>query len=472
MEGAGEARPTLLRALSAWDGTLITIGSIVGTGIFITTSDIARAVPHPGLIVLVWMIGGILTLTGALTYAELGAMYPKAGGQYHYLKEAYGPLWGFLFGWTAFLVIMAGGIATMAVGFGEYLGSFLPFFSTQHVLLGANIGGWDFQINGGQLAGGLAIAVLTVVNYVGLREGTLFQNVVTLAKAGALFALIAFGLAAAAPERPDYWAAVPRAAGFLNAIGVAMIAVLWTFDGWYGITALAGEMRRPERDLPRSIIAGTLAVTILYVLVNVVYLRAVPLDRIADTPRIGEAAGAALFGAGSARLVSLAVLVSTFGCISATILYCTRIYLAMAQDGVFFRRLSVIHPRHRTPTASIVAQGVWAIVLTFSGSYAALYTYVVFASCLFLAATGIAVFVLRRTQPSTPRPYRAWGYPVVPAVFVLSSTFIAVNTLIEKPIESWIGLIIVALGIPAFFFWRSRAPQLVAAQATVPAREY
>lgn len=456
-----DGRPTLVQGLSAWDGALITMGSILGTGIFLTTSDIARVLPHPGLILFVWIIGGLLTLAGALTYAELGAMFPKAGGQYHYLREAYGPLWGFLFGWTCFLVIMSGGIATMAVGFGEYLGSFVPFFATQNVLLHVPLGSWTFELNGGQVAGALAIALLSAVNYYGLREGTFFQNAVTLVKVGALAALVVFGLFVTAPVKPDYFAPVATSAGVLTAVGVGMISVLWTFDGWYGVTALAGEMRRPERDLPRSIFLGTLGVTLLYVLVNLVYARALPVDAMAGSQRIGEAAASSLFGGGSARLVSLAVLISTFGCISSTILYCTRIYLAMAQDGLFFRKLSEIHPRHRTPGASIVAQGIWATILTFSGSYAALYTYVVFASCLFLTGTGIAVFVLRKNQPETPRPYRTWGYPLVPAVFVLSSAILGINTLLEKPTESWIGLGLVAAGIPAYHFWRARAARPV-----------
>ncbi len=459
MEPEDESRPSLVRALSAWDGALVTIGSIIGTGIFLTTSDIARDLPHPGLIVLVWVIGGLLTLAGALTYGELGAMFPKAGGQYHYLKEAFGPLWGFLFGWACFLVIMSGGIATLGMGFGEYLGSFLPFFSTRNVLLRLPLGASGWAITGGQLASAVAIVVLSAINYLGLRGGTSFQNLVTLAKVGALAALIGFGLLVPAPVSPDYAASLPAGPALPSLIGVGMIAVLWTFDGWYGMTALAGEMRRPERDLPRSIFAGVLAVTLLYVLVNLVYARALSVSEMAESSRIAEDAAATLFGPASARLVSLAVLISTFGCISATILYAARIYLPMAQDGVFFRRLATIHPRYRTPGASIVAQAVWATLLTFSGTYAQLYTYVVFASCLFLTATGVAVFVLRWRRPDVARPYRTWGYPVVPAVFVISSAFLAVNTLLEKPRESWIGLILVALGVPAYYFWRSRSHQ-------------
>ena len=449
-------QPQLVRGLGAWDAALVTIGSVLGTAVFITTADIARVLPHPALVVGVWAVGGALTLAGALTYAELGGMFPQAGGIYVYLKEAYGPLWGFLFGWASFLIIMSGGLAALAAGFGEYLGSFLPFFSTTHVLFALPVAGWTWSVNGGQLGGALAIASLTVVNYLGLREGAGVQNAVTVVKIGSIVGLAVLGLLVPAPVSPHLLAPLPPAAT-ASAFGVAMIAVLWGYDGWYGATFLAGEMRRPARDLPRGLLTGTLAVTVLYVLTNVVYVRALSVDAMGAAPRIGEAAAAVLFGPTGARLVSLAVVFSTFGCLSSTILYCTRIYLAMAQDGVFFRALARIHPRHRTPAMSIVAQGVWATTLTFSGTYEQLYTYVVFAVFLFHAATGAAVFVLRRKRPEQPRPYRVWGYPVVPVVFILTAMAFVSNTLLERPVESLWGLALLVLGLPAYAFWRSRS---------------
>jgi basic amino acid/polyamine antiporter, APA family len=446
----------LVRGLGAWDAALVTIGSVLGTAVFITTADVARILPHPGLVVGLWAIGGVLTLAGALTYAELGGMFPEAGGIYVYLKEAYGPLWGFLFGWASFLIIMSGGLAALAAGFGEYLGSFLPFFSTAHVLFALPVARWTWSVNGGQLAGALAIAFLTVINYLGLREGAGVQNAVTVVKIGSIVGLAVFGLLVPAPVSAHLLAPLPAAAT-LSAFGVAMIAVLWGYDGWYGATFLAGEMRRPARDLPLGLLTGTLAVTVLYVLMNVVYVRALPVEAMGAAPRIGEAAAGVLFGPTGARLVSLAVVFSTFGCLSSTILYCTRIYLAMAQDGVFFRSMARIHPRYRTPSVSIVAQGVWAIALTSSGTYEQLYTYVVFAVFLFHAATGAAVFVLRRRRPEQPRPYRVWGYPVVPVVFILTSMAFVANTLVERPMESLWGLGMLVLGLPAYFFWRSRS---------------
>ena len=445
----------LVRGLGAWDGALLTIGSVLGTGIFITTGDIARALPHAGLILLLWLAGGLLTLAGALTYSELGAMFPRAGGQYHFLKQAYGPLWGFLFGWTAFFVIMSGGIATLAVGFGEYLGAFLPFFSTRHVLIAVPLGPWTWSLSGGQLAGAAAIVLLSAINYIGLKEGAGVQNAITAVKIASLLGLAGFGLLLPSAVSPDVFAPLPSSYA-LSAFGVGMIAVLWSFDGWYAATAVGGEMRRPERNLPIGLIVGTAAVTALYVLMNLTYIRALPVEAMGETGRIGEAAAQALFGPVGGRLISAAVLVSTFGCISSTILYAARIYLPMAEDGLFFPALARVHPRYLTPSACIVAQGAWSVLLTFSGSYEQLYTYVTFAVVFFHAATGVAVFVLRRTQPETPRPYRVWGYPWVPLAFILASGVLVLNTLVEKPTESLIGLLLVLLGLPAYAWWRRR----------------
>jgi APA family basic amino acid/polyamine antiporter len=452
--------PTLVRGLSTWDGTLLTIGSVVGTGIFITTADMAKVLPHPGLILLVWLAGGLLTLAGALTYGELGVLFPRAGGLYHFVKEAYGPLVGFLYGWTAFLVIMSGGNAALAVAFGEYLGSFLPWFATRHVLLSVPVGSWTWTLSGGQVAAVLALLLLTAINHIGLKEGAWVQNALTVIKIGSIVGLIALGLFAPAPVTPNLFGpAGPIQGGLLAAFGVAMIAALWTYDGWYGLTCSAGEMRDPGRSLPRGLIAGTAAVMLMYLLLNLVYTRALTIPQMAETPRIAETAASVLFGSGAARLVSLAVLISTFGCLSSTILYSSRIYLPMAEDGVFFRSLARIHPTHRTPVPSLWAQTAWSIVLTVSGTYSQLYTYVVFASVVFHAMTAAALFVFRRRMPDAPRPYRTWGYPLVPALFILACLLLIGNTLKESPVESLIGLGIVALGVPAYLVFRGRGVQ-------------
>ncbi len=455
MSSVAKDAPALVRGLGVWDAALVTVGAVLGTGIFITTGDIARVLPHAGLILVVWVLGGLLTLAGALTYAELGGMFPKAGGQYHYLKEAYGPLAGFLFGWASFWVIMTGGIATLAVGFGEYMGAFVPFFSTQHRLFSLSIGSWIWTVNGGQLAGALCISFLTAVNYLGLKEGALLQNAVTLVKIASILALGAFGLTVTAPVTPVFLAPLP-ATGLLSALGVGMIAVIWSYDGWYGVTSLAGEMKRPERDVGRGLVIGTALITGLYVIMNLVYVRALPVEEMSATGRIGEAAARALFGAWGARLITAAVLVSTFGCISATILYAARYYLPMAQDGLFFRSLATIHPRFLTPSACLVAQGLWSIAQTFTGTYEQLYTYVVFALFLAHAATGAAVIVLRHTRPQAARPYRTWGYPWVPLSLIMASLALLVNTVVEKPFESLMGFLLVGLGVPAYLFWKKR----------------
>jgi APA family basic amino acid/polyamine antiporter len=458
-ESSRSSESLLVRGLGAWDTTLLTIGSVVGTGIFLTTSDMAKVLPHPGLILLVWLAGGLLTVAGALTYGELGVLFPRAGGIYHYVKEAYGPLWGFLYGWTAFLVIMSGGIAALGVAFGEYLGSFLPFFSTRHVLLSLPLGAWTWTVSGGQVAAALAILLLTAVNHLGLKEGAWTQNALTVLKIGSIVAFAALGLFAPARVTPDlHGPAGVIPGGLLAAFGVAMIAALWTYDGWYGPTCSAGEMRDPGRSLPRGLILGTAAVTLLYILLNLVYVRALSVPEMAATPRIAETAAAVLFGPGAARLISLAVLISTFGCLSSTILYSSRIYLPMAEDGLFFRSLARVDPRRRTPVASLWAQTAWSLLLTFTGTYSQLYTYVIFASVVFHAMTAWAVFVFRRRLPDAPRSYRAWGYPVVPALFILACLLLIGNTLKESPVESLVGLGLVALGIPAYAMFRRRRP--------------
>lgn len=456
---AAPGPPELVRGLGAWDSTLITIGSVLGTGIFLTSSDMARVLPRPGLILAAWALGGALTLAGALTYGELGAMFPRAGGQYHYLRAAFGPGAGFLFGWASLLVIMTGGIATLSVGFGEYLGYFVPFFSTGHVLVDA--GRWPVRwtLNGGQLAGGLAIVLLTAVNVMGLRQGAGVQNAFTVLKVAAVAGLAGVGLFATAPAHASAPSASvqPEGAALAAAFGLAMVSVVWSYDGWYGATYLAGEMKRPERDLPWGLLVGTAAVTGLYLLVNAVYVRALSVEEMAATGRVAEAAASALFGGWGGRLVSAAVLVSAFGCLSATILYAARVYLPMAQEGLFFTAMARIHPRYLTPAACLMVQGVWSVAQAFSGTYAQLYTYVVFTVFVFHAATGAALFVLRRTRPDARRPYRVWGYPLVPAVFVASALALVANTLREKPIESLGGLLLVATGVPVYWWWRRRA---------------
>jgi APA family basic amino acid/polyamine antiporter len=447
--------PELRRGLGVRDAVLLTIGSVVGSGIFLTPGNVARAVPHSGLVLAAWLLGGLITLAGALSLAELGVMFPRAGGMYHFLKEAYGPLFGFLFGWTAFLVIMSGGIAAIAAGFGESVGNFVPFFAGSNVLWSVPLGGWTWTVDGRQVAAVLAILVLTSVNHFGVGAGAGVQNVFTVAKVGAILALVGFGLFAPAVAHPEVLAPV-TSSSLAALMGAGMIAVLWAYDGWNAVTYSAGEVRDPARTVPRGLILGTSIVVLLYVLLNVTYLRAVPLDRMAASQHVAEDAALALFSPTAARLVNAMILVSIFGCLAATILYSSRIYLPMARDGVFFRAVAHVHPRWRVPDVSLWFQSLWAVLLALTGTYEQLFTYVTFAVVLFNGACGVAVFVLRRTRPDAPRPYRVLGYPVVPALFVLASAVLLVNAIVETPRESLAGAGIVALGVPAYLAWKRR----------------
>ncbi len=452
--------PSLSRTLSARDGALLTVGSIIGTGIFLTTGYMASSLPHAGLILLAWIVGGLLTIAGALTYGELGAMFPSAGGLYVFLKEAYGPIWGFLYGWTAFLVIMTGGIAAIAAALGNVFGGFFPYFSSSHRLVAVPLFGWTWTLSGAQVISALAILLLTAVNHRGLRAGAGLQNALTWIKIGAIFFLAAFGLLAAAPAMPRYLAPLPtHLSGFamISAFGVAMIAALWTFDGWYGLTFSAGEMKNPARDLPWGLLVGTCVVTGIYLLVNVAYLRALPIEQMAGVEKVGEAAATALFGSMGGRVLGVAVFFSCLGALASTILYSSRIYQPIAADGLFFRRLAAIDPKTQVPAASLWAQSGWSIVLALSGTFEQLYTYVIFATILFQIGVGAAVFVLRAKRPELPRPYRTWGYPVVPALFLLASLALVATTLSEKPTESLWGLGLVALGLPAYAIWKRRS---------------
>jgi basic amino acid/polyamine antiporter, APA family len=444
--------PGLTRALGLWDVTTITAGTILGSAIFVAAAFVPREVPHPTLVLLLWVAGGLIAVAGALSYAELGTMFPEAGGQYHYLKQAFGPLWGFLFGWTSLLAIQSGPVAYLAVAFGNYLGAFVPFFSSKHVIASVAVGPWTWEPNTAQLAGVSAIAVLSAVNYLGTKEGAAVQRFLTGVKLLSVAGLIGFGLMAPAKVSVDWVAPLPQG-NLLAAMGLAIVAVLGNFDGWYQATLSAGETRRPERNLPLGMIGGTVLVGLLYLLVNLVYFRAMPLAELGASARIGEEATTALLGPTAGRLLAAAVLVSIFGCISSAIIGASRLGLPMSQDAPAFRWLARIHPRHRTPTAGIVTLGVWSMLLVLSGSYEQLFDYSLFSSFIFHAITGLALFTLRRKQPDTPRPYRVVGYPWVPLLFLVAMTGLVLNTLRERPVQSLLGVGMVALGGP-FFRWR------------------
>ena len=351
------------------------------------------------------------------------------------------------------LAIQSGGVAYLGVAFGEYLSVFIPWFSSSHLLASVAIGSWRFEPNGAQLAGVAAVLGLSAVNYVGVSQGARTQGMLTAAKVLALGGLIVVGLVLPARVAPQWTAPLPSA-GLPAGVALALLAVFGNFDGWYQATMSAGEVRRPARDLPLGMIGGTLGMTALYLLSNWVYLRALPISAIGASPRVGEEAAAALLGPTGGRIMSGLVLISIFGCISSSLVGASRVALPMAQDRLFFQSFARVHPRFRTPTTSVVFMALWSCGLVLTGSYGQIFTYAVLSALLFHAATGAAVWRLRRIAPDAPRPYRVPGYPWVPAIFVLSTLAVVANGLIDRPRESLLGLSVLVVGVPAYHWLR------------------
>jgi APA family basic amino acid/polyamine antiporter len=436
---AGE-QPQLLRALGLWETSSIVMGIMIGTAIFIVPAEITREVGSPRAALGVWVVAGVLSLFGALSFAELGAMLPQAGGQYVYLREAYGSLVSFLCGWSFFTAAQTGGISVLAVGFAQFLGEFYP------------LSPW-----GQKVAAAASIAVFTIINYRGVREGGRVQSVLTGLKVGAIVALTVLGyvLVHGLPAGPSSLP-TPTGSGFVSSFGVAMVGALWAYEGWNACTFAAGEVKRPERNLPLALILGTSVVIALYLGLNLVYYHVLQLPEIAGSMRVGSDAAVVIFGRTGSYLITLLIIISTLGSLNGSILAAPRVYYAMACDGLFFRWCAAVHPRYRTPHLALTLQGVFAIVIVALGTYEQLFTYVIFAAWVFYALTAYAVIVLRRKLPDLPRPYRVTGYPLVPLIFVLTSAWFIVNTLMEKPVEAGIGALIVALGVPVYLIWKRR----------------
>lgn len=442
----------LIRAIGLGSAIMLVVGCVIGSGIFLTTGGMAALVPSTSLLLAAWVLGGVLSIAGGLTYAEMGAMFPRSGGVYVFLKEAYGALPSFLYGWVSLLVIISGSIAAVAVGFAEYLSYFIPAASTANIVFSLPVPWGTFAVSAGQLVAAASIAVLGAVNYVGVRSGNMVNVVLTAAKVAGLVALPVMAIVAGNAQ-PSYTPVVPPdLARPLANFGVAMIAVLWAYESWYYVTYAAGEIKDPQRNVPRALVLGIAALIAIYLAVNIAYFYALSLDEIKGVTRIAEKAALALMGPSGAGFVAATVLLSTLGCNAAGILGGSRVLFAMATDGVFLPSAGKVHPEYRTPHVAIVSLTVWSIVLALSGSYDQLFTYVMFASILFSVATGIALFRLRRTRPGHPRPYRAWGYPIVPMVFVLGSAAFVLNTLMERPVESMIGIGILLTGVPAYWY--------------------
>jgi len=503
----------MVQTLGLFSSTAIVIGSMIGSGIFIVDADIARGTNSPALYLGAWIVTAIMTTIGALSYGELAAMMPKAGGQYVYLREALGPLWGFLFGWTLFLVIQTGTIAAVCVAFGKFLGVFFPSVSTTHWLWHiAHVPAWrvgpmelgnmEIGLNTANLAGIAVVIFLAVANIFGLRLGALIQNVFTSAKALSLAALIlvAFTIGRTAeawqanfgPGWSEFWRNAgwhslhPVQVGMGGPIALVNVAVilavvqvgsLFSADAWNNITFTAGEVRNPRRNIPLSLILGTGFVLVVYFLVSLGYLLVLPMHgdlhgatvmargvQYAAEDRVATAALAAVFHSAGAWLMAGAILISTFGCANGLTLAGARVYYAMSRDGLFFKSVGALHPKYKTPVAGLMVQCVWTVLLCVSGSYSQLLDYIIFAELIFYILTISSLFVLRFRRPDAPRPYKALGYPVLPALYICMAIWICIVLLRYKPQYTWPGLALVLLGIPVYLFWSRRPVQAFAAE--------
>jgi len=447
----------LRRVLGVWSAAAIVIGTVIGSAIFLVPNDMVKSVGSPAMVFAVWIFGGMLTLFGALSYAELSAALPEAGGEYVYLREAYGPLWGFLFGWTQMWVAKSGSIATLATGFFIYLSNFRPELGNVWVVVPLPLGesGQPLEIRYGQILAMGVIAVLAFLNYFGVKVGGDVQVAVTAIKVGLIAAIIVIGLSTGHGSVGNFQTSIP-AAGGITGFFAALVAALWAYDGWNNVSMVASEVRDPQRNLPRALIVGTLAVVAIYLLANLAYFYVLPADAVAASDRVAAETMRRILGSPGAAGVSIAAMISIFAALNGSILSGSRVPFAMARDGLFFRRIRFVHPQHRTPSVSILALSAWGALLVLSGRYQQLYTYVIFASVILYGMATAAVIVLRIKRPDMPRPYRTLGYPVVPIVFVLGIACLVVSTLLKSPRESLMGLGLISLGLPFYFYWKRR----------------
>ena len=477
---------------------MLVIGSMIGSGIFIVSAEIGREVGSPALLIGAWVVTGIMTVVAALSYGELAAMMPRAGGQYVYLRESLGPLWGFLYGWTLFLVIQTGTIAAVGVAFGKFLGVFFPSISSSHWILHLwkvppipigpmVLGNMDVGINTQNLMAILLTILLSFINVLGVRTGAAIQNVFTTAKVLALAALAVFGFAFCRnPEamlanfNGHFWENAGLGAlhdigggvmvGTLTVLAVAQVGSLFSADAWNNVTFTAGEVKNPSRNLPLSLALGTGVVIALYIACNFIYLAALPFHGTAGAStimargithaaedRVATAVMTLRFGSLGGYLMAAAIMISGFGCVNGLILSGSRVYYAMAKDGLFFRKVSKLHPKYKTPAISLMVQMVWTCVLCISGTYGQLLDYIIFAVLVFYILTIVGLFVLRRTRPEAVRPYKAVGYPILPAIYIVMALFIDIVLLRYKPQYTWPGLIVVLLGIPVYYAWSRNA---------------
>ena len=476
-----------VKAMTLTDATMLVAGSMIGSGIFIVSADISRSVGSPLWLMLAWIAAGVITMLGALAYGELAAMYPRAGGQYVFLRESMGPLMGFLYGWTLFIVIQTGTIAAVAVAFGRFLGVLWPAITPDlyswfpHFSINSPGGVIDVGLSPQRLIALVSIWVLTWINLRGIREGKFVQTSLTLIKTGALAALIILGLtigrnaeALAANFGPGAFTGnVSITSVFMIAFGASLVGSLFASDAWNNVTFTAAEVKNPQRNLPLALFLGTGLVTLLYLLANVAYLNVLPLQGIkegvtvlergiqhATQDRVGSAAAEMIFGPIGGSLMAAAILISTFGCNNGLILSGARVYYAMARDRLFFKNVGTLSKNH-VPAVALVSQAIWTSLLCLTGTYGQLLNYVIFAALIFYAATTIGLFILRNKRPDAERPYKAVGYPVLPALYIVLALTVAVVLLISETtrVQALSGLVLVGLGIPVYFLWRKAEPQ-------------
>jgi len=452
-------RVELRRDLGIWTAAAIVVGTVIGSAIFLVPNDMVKSVGSPFMVFAVWIFGGILTLFGALSYAELAAALPQAGGEYVYLREAYGPLWAFIFGWTQMWVAKSGSIATLATGFFIYLANFRPELNGVCATIPLPLGdaGQPLEIRYGQLLAMGVIVVLAVINYFGVKVGGDLQVVVTLLKVGLIASIIVIGLGSGHGTLANFHTSIP-APGGITGFFAALVAALWAYDGWNNVGMVASEVRDPQRNLPRALIAGTLVVITIYLLANLAYFYVLSAAEVGSSARVAAETMRRILGTSGANAVSIVAMISIFAALNGSILSGSRVPFAMARDGLFFRRIAFVHPQHRTPSVSILALSAWGALLVLSGKYSQLYTYVIFSSVILYGMATAAVIVLRIKRPDMPRPYRTLGYPYVPVIFVLGITCLVVSTLLKSPRESLMGLALVSLGLPFYFFWKKRRP--------------
>jgi APA family basic amino acid/polyamine antiporter len=449
------AQAELKRQLGLFSAVMIICGDMIGSGIFFATGAIAETLPSPGGVLLVWVFGGMLALTGALSCAELSASLPYAGGDYIYIREAYGRLMGFLSGWSSFLVTFSGAIAFLAVSFTGFAAFFFPALASEQSLFSAGFPGVSINVTVGTIFSIVIVLLISALHSIGVKQGTITQNVLTILKIGALAAIIVlgvfFGKGSTEHFKPLFdWGTI----GKFSVFGAAFIPAIFAYSGWNAIVYIAGEVKQPERNLPRALLIGNLIVIALYLAINTVYIYAVPVTEMKGALRVSEVATTALFGYQTSAWITAIITVSVLGALNVVTMLGPRIYYAMACDGVFFKSLARVHPTFGTPVAAIVLQAVWASFLILTGTFGTLFTFVSVIITLFSALTVGSVIVLRWQRPELKRPYKLWGYPIVPIVFILAHLWIVWGSLTHKPVESLWGLIIVSLGIPAYFYWR------------------